>query len=110
MLAINWANVALITVFGIGTVFFILLTLVVILTIFGKIGNLTNFKKPLKVENQTPKAQVKTDASESEKAAIAMALHLYFAEVHDSENPSLTLKTKKSAWNDKMFGMNNLVK
>ena len=52
-----------------------------------------------------------SSASESEKAAIAMALHLYFAEVHDTESYCLTIRQNpNSAWNSKIYGMNNLNK
>lgn len=116
ILAVNWANVAIVTLFGIGMVFFILCVLILILSIFSVLMSI-NIKKAPKTEKQVVAQATEntsiTDksASEGEKAAIAMALHLYFAEVHDTESYCLTIRQNtNSAWNSKIYGMNNLNK
>ena len=47
------------------------------------------------------------EATEADMAAVAMALSLYYG-VHDIDAPQLTIKGHASAWNDKIFGMNNI--
>jgi hypothetical protein len=45
--------------------------------------------------------------------AIAMALHLYYADVHDEESHIMTIKTverRYSPWSSKIYGLNNLSK
>lgn len=114
ILSTNWANVAVVTLFGVGMVFFILCVLVLILQLFGlkvKVTFVKNPKKTVVKENTTSKVSTVHTASEAEKAAIAMALHLYFAEVHDTESYRLTIRqNSNTAWNSKIFGMNNLNK
>lgn len=113
MLATNWTNVLIMTGVGIGVVFIVLVLLVFILQLFGAIAT-TDFKKKTaktvsNVANSTTEPQ--HSASDAEKAAIAMALHLYFAEVHDTESYRLTIRQNaNSAWNSKLYGMNNLNK
>ena len=44
-------------------------------------------------------------------AAIALALHLYYADVHDEESHIMTIKTverRYSPWSSKIYGLNNL--
>ncbi|MGM9819033.1 MAG: OadG family transporter subunit [Paludibacteraceae bacterium] len=113
MLATNWTNVLIMTGVGIGVVFIVLVLLVFILQLFGAIAT-TDFKKKnaktvSNVANSTTEPQ--HSASDAEKAAIAMALHLYFAEVHDTESYRLTIRQNaNSAWSSKLYGMNNLNK
>lgn len=47
---------------------------------------------------------------DEEKAAVAYALHLYYNNAHDRETYALTLRPHATAWNDKSFGINNLIK
>ncbi len=113
LLALNWTNVAIVTCFGIGMVLFILFVLVGVLKIFSAISTASAKKAPqaapTAVAASAPVAQPAASASEAEKAAIAMALHLYFAEVHDTESYRLTIRhNAATAWNSKIFGMNNL--
>ena len=115
ILAVNWTNVTIVTLFGIGMVFFILCVLIFVLSLFSVVMTASTSKKT-KVKKEVV-AQVEetpiceSSASESEKAAIAMALHLYFAEVHDTESYCLTIRQNpNSAWNSKIYGMNNLNK
>ena len=114
ILAVNWTNVTIVTLFGIGMVFFILCVLILTLSLFSVVMTASTNKKKVKKEvvaqvEETPVCG--SSASESEKAAIAMALHLYFAEVHDTESYCLTIRQNpNSAWNSKIYGMNNLNK
>ncbi len=48
-----------------------------------------------------------------EAAAIAMALHLYFSELHDNEPTKLTIRRIPklySPWSSKLFGMRNIIR
>lgn len=47
--------------------------------------------------------------SDADAAAVAFALHLYYG-VHDMQMPRLTVQSHKTAWNDKVFGLNNIQK
>jgi len=51
------------------------------------------------------------DISGQTSAAIAMALHLYFNELHDQEDMVMTIKKvskRYSPWNSKIYGLNNI--
>ena len=52
-------------------------------------------------------AMALSQASDDDKAAIAMALHLYYGHAHDIAQTTLTMSAKPTAWNSKAFGMNN---
>ena len=46
-------------------------------------------------------------------AAIAMALHLYYSDVHDQDSHVITIKKverRYSPWSAKIYGINNLVR
>ena len=48
-------------------------------------------------------------SADDDRAAIAMALHLYFNGVHDVEPTEIHIKrVERSGWNSKLYGMNNL--
>ena len=49
-------------------------------------------------------------SAEAEKAAIAMALHLFYQDVHDKESYVITIQEKQTSWNSKIYGLNNLIK
>lgn len=123
LLAINWASAFDVVFFGIGMVFVILVALVGIINLFSKIVA-PKVKVPRK-----PKIAKKTTAEEPEideaddyqethlsadySAAIALALHLYYSDVHDVESQIITIKTvqrRYSPWSSKIYGINNLVK
>lgn len=51
------------------------------------------------------------DISGQTSAAISMALHLYFSELHDHEDMSMTIKKvskRYSPWSSKIYGLNNV--
>lgn len=117
LLAVNWAHVWMVTLLGFALVFCLLVILVYTLKGFGYImlkaeskGN----KNTKVVENVTPavsKLSVSKAAPASDEAAIAMALHLYFAEKHDVESYKLTIRHNgNSTWASKVFGINKLEK
>ncbi len=121
ILSVNWANAFDIVGFGIVMVFILLVLLVIVLSLFSKIIAPT-VKVPKKkaispeVATTTVENIVEYDEehlSANDSAAIAMALHLYYAEVHDDESAIITIKTverRYSPWSSKIYGINNLVK
>ncbi|MCQ2340980.1 MAG: OadG family protein [Paludibacteraceae bacterium] len=46
---------------------------------------------------------------DADMAAVAYALHLYYG-LHDASLPQLTIQGHATAWNNKVFGINNLSK
>jgi len=44
----------------------------------------------------------------AEEAAVAMALHLFYEDVHDEESYIITIQEKQSSWNSKIYGLNNV--
>ena len=120
----SWGDMLVMTALGIGFVFVILILLVFVMKGFGLMFNEKNtYQKPA-----TPKAPVnhapaavqqaptvaapQPKAEDTEMAAVAMALHLYYnANVHDTESYRITNKQNgPTAWNMKIFGMNNIMK
>lgn len=72
-------------------------------------------EKPVQVNVPAKKEVVTSDGeiSPETSAAIAMALHLFYAEVHDVESAIITIKTverRYSPWSSKIYGLNNLVR
>ncbi|MDD3404911.1 MAG: hypothetical protein EOM76_08145 [Sphingobacteriia bacterium] len=119
-LAINWSNATIITFLGFGIVFVVLVLLILLLMVFGKVMT-PKVRVPKAV--RTPdngKVEIKADTEFHEvylpanaSAAIAMALYLYYADVHDEEDRVLTIKKverRYSPWSSKIYGINNLVK
>lgn len=82
-------------------VFAILVILVLILSIFTAVAKETKAKVDNAKETHFEKKQTKTfkNASEEDKAAVAVALHLYFTEKENRESRVLTIvPTPNSAW------------
>ena len=71
-------------------------------------------EKTISVSNVLKKENVIDDKISAEiNAAISMALHLYYAEVHDEESNKITIKTverRYSPWSSKIYGLNNLIR
>lgn len=115
-LAINWFNTTVITLLGFAIVFVVLVLLIFILTGFGAIMQpKVKAETPVKTEaghdhpTETQIEDVKLTANTT--AAIAMALHLYYAQQHDEEPMEIHIThitRNDSPWNSKAFGMNNL--
>ena len=82
-------------------VFSILVILVLILNLFTLAAKKTEAKVSAVKETHDEKKQAKTfnKASEEDKAAVAVALHLYFTEKENRESRILTIvPTPNSAW------------
>ncbi len=120
LLTINWTNALSITVLGFGIVFVVLCLLILLLVIFGKVmtpkvrvpkavRTARNAKVEICDDTEFHEVQLPANAS----AAIAMALHLYYSDVHDSDSHVITSKKVErhySPWNSKIYGINNLVR
>ncbi len=95
-------------VIGLSIVFF---SLMILYLAFMNITKLLNrkLKKSLLAEGKNEKEVDKElDMSAEVNAAIAAALHLYFSEQHDLENPILTIKRVSrtySPWSSKIYGL-----
>ncbi|MDR1591841.1 MAG: OadG family protein [Prevotellaceae bacterium] len=118
LLAINWSNALMVVWAGFTIVIIILCLLVLLLLLFNKILTYSAGKhQPAKQVLQPQPEPVKTDtvsvnndnSQSNDIAAISAALYLYFAEVHDGESNVLTIQRTgdDSAWNAKIFGLNN---
>ena len=95
------------TVIGYVVVFLALLFLYLIFSNLTKLLNL-NIKRALKREGKILEAQEDLSISGEVNAAIAMAIHLYFAEIHDHENTVLTISKVSrtySPWSSKIYGL-----
>ena len=107
------ADTWIVTGLGFGIVLALLVCLIYILKFFGFVmqkatGGCKKEAKaaqPARVEPKTKVSPVPTD--EGTMAAIAMALHLYYGHAHDFVDTTLTMTAKPTAWNSKVFGMNN---
>ena len=113
----NWPQVWMVTLIGFGLTFVLLILLVYLMRLFGVIMK-PRVKVPKVVKNDN-KMEIKHDEksevtlSANTTAAIAMALHLYYDEMHDEEQHVITIKNverRYSPWNSKIYGINNLVK
>ncbi len=54
-----------------------------------------------------------TEEPNNDIVAIAMAMHLYFDEVHDDESNVITIKRierRYSPWSSKIYGVNNNIR
>jgi len=120
ILAVNWADALNVVTFSFTMVFVLLVLIVFVLNIFSRIvapkvripkKNTTNEDE--NSTNPSAKEYVEAHLSAGDSAAIAMALHLFYAEVHDEESAIITIKTverRYSPWSSKIYGLNNLVK
>ncbi|MBO6034991.1 MAG: OadG family protein [Paludibacteraceae bacterium] len=109
---INWSNALIVTLLGFLLVFCLLVLLVFILMLFGVIMKAK--KEPEKSAEKSQTSAVETapieEASEAEMAAIAMAIRLLYADGLDETETAgkLTFKGRPTAWNSKIYGINNL--
>jgi len=104
-----------ISIVGWGIVF---LALVVLVILFTQVPKLVYYKSRKKMRQEqkaaTAKANVGTSEDDQlqisgdESAAIAMALHLYFGELHDEESNIIQIKRinkRYSPWSSKIYGL-----
>lgn len=85
---------------SVGVVFGILVSLVAVLGIFTAIAKNTKAKVvEVKTDISTNKqAKAFSEASEQDKAALAVAVYLYFHDDHDHESGVLTINNTPSNW------------
>ncbi|HPN39877.1 MAG TPA: OadG family protein [Melioribacteraceae bacterium] len=106
---IEEGNGILITIVGMGVVFAALAALSIFFIYLTKAMKI-NLKKK-RVEAGEIKSETKeTDSSGEIDAAICMALHLHFSELHDYENTVLTINKVQrtySPWSSKIYGLRN---
>ncbi len=119
ILAVNWADAFNVVTFSFVMVFVLLVLIVVVLNLFSRVvaPQVRVPKKMIEGDadsvQPTKKEYVEDHLSMGDSAAIAMALHLFYAEVHDEESAVITIKTverRYSPWSSKIYGLNNLVK
>ena len=100
LLSISDPQIWLLAGISILVVFAILIILVLILGIFSSVAKSTSAKanvaKTSALKGMQANAQGK--AGEADKAAVAMALHLYFQERDNSESHVLTIAPYQTAW------------
>ena len=98
VLATNWSDMWAMTGIGFGTVFVILLLLVLILGIFNVVAKKKSAAPAVSSKPALEKKAVVTPFLQDVKgesddiAAVATALCLYFQEVHDEESYVLTIQ------------------
>ncbi len=94
---------------GILVVFGALVIIALILTIMPLIFKI-RIKKIMVQKGHKPSEDCCKDVSGEVSAAISLALHLYFSELHDQENMVMTIKKvsrRYSPWSSKIYGLNN---
>jgi len=107
-LSANMSEGYTVALVGYGIVFLALVALIIVFTNIPRLLKL-NLKNKLKKEGKT----VSTESLSIEgnvNAAIAMAIHMYFNEIHDEESGVITIqKVKKSysPWSSKIYGVLN---
>ena len=100
LLSISDPQIWLLAGISVLVVFSILVILVAILNVFTVVAKKTSEKAKAVKTTIEAKEQAKTfeKASEEDKAAVAMALYLYFQEKNNRENRVLTIVPYPSAW------------
>jgi len=97
---------------GVGTVILVAFVLIVfLLLIFRLISNMMVKKETtaeVAKENIAQKNIIQNSSDEEVSAAISMALYLYSSQIHDQENPVITMiKVSRtySPWSSKIYGL-----
>lgn len=96
--------------------FIVFVALVFLIGVFLMIPKILNWdtKRVLRKKRGANKGEIKDEdiiVSGETNAAIAMALYLYFNEMHDEESNVITIKAVKrrySPWSSKVYGFNNV--
>jgi len=95
------------TVIGYSVVFIALLLLYIIFYNLSKALTL-NVRRILRKEGKTEEASKVEEISGEVNAAIAYAIYLYYNELHDKENPIITINRVSKAytpWSSKIYGL-----
>ena len=110
MLAIDWGYALLVTGMGIGTVFVLLIVLIGLIDLQTRVIQAFISSGSKATVQNSPAADVtETNPTPQEKAAIAMAMHLYF-NAHDEEPHIITIEEverRYSPWSSKIYNMRN---
>ena len=99
-----------VAVVGFSIVLFSLTLLVIVFTRLPKLVNI-NLKKWKNKKNNSAKEEI-TDEDYLEgnvTAAISLAIHMYFSELHDEESNIVTIKKVRKAyspWSSKIYSVN----
>lgn len=103
-----------VTLLGYLIVFSALISLVFIFLAVPKIHAAQvkrRLKKEGKIASNEETKESDHEVSGEENAAIAMALYMYFNEMHDEESGIITIKRiekRYSPWSSKIYGLNNV--
>ncbi len=95
------------TVIGYSVVFIALLLLYIIFYNLSKVLTL-NIRRILRKEGKSEEANKVEEISGEINAAIAYAIYLYYNELHDKENPIITINRVSKAytpWSSKIYGL-----
>lgn len=100
-----------VTIVGFSIVFFALTLLVIVFLRLPKIVNI-NLKKMFRKKNKEEEHEEEKDdhyiVEGNVTAAISLALHLYFDELHDEESNIVTIKKVRKAyspWSSKIYSV-----
>ena len=102
-----------VAIVGFSIVFFSLTALVLLFSRLPKLINMQFNREKLRQNKNKKKEEVTQDDFVVEgnvTAAISLALHLYFNELHDEESNVVTIKKVKKAyspWSSKIYSVNN---
>ena len=101
-----------VAVVGFSIVFFSLTLLVIIFTRLPKLINMKFNREKLRKSKTRNKETISDDdfiVEGNVTAAISLALHLYFSELHDEESNIVTIKKIRKAyspWSSKIYSVN----
>lgn len=119
LLNIDWSETSRVVILGISMVFVILVLLIFVIKFLGMLFAPKVLLKKKSQKNAINEPEPKEEEYEEShltaecSAAIGMALHLYYEDVHDLESTIVTIKRvekRYSPWNSKIYGLTNLVR
>jgi Na+-transporting methylmalonyl-CoA/oxaloacetate decarboxylase gamma subunit len=100
-LVIQWGDLFSLIGICFTMVLLIMALFVVILQIFAKIAKKDSAHASEEKIKTSEKQEIKSQNQDDELAAVALAISLYFEEVHDEESLILTINnSNKSNWNN----------
>lgn len=101
----------IITITGVVVVFGALVLLTFVFNQIPKILKIQIRRKTIKTKGPESTEKCCQDVSSGTATAIALALHLFFDDVHDKESTKLTIEKvskRYSPWSSKIYGLRNL--
>jgi Na+-transporting methylmalonyl-CoA/oxaloacetate decarboxylase gamma subunit len=105
----NWSELLIGSAVGISVVF---IALSVLVLCFLGTQHLVVSSAKKKMVKAGKKEEEIVDIAANEIAAVSMALHLFFSDIHDEESNVITIKRierRYSPWNSKIYGLNNTI-